>query len=265
MSQSQNSQISIQKKELKKLQTQQESLQTEIQQLQSVAQADRQKQQLRKEQFDRDTARLVTEQEETLDGKRKDAQSELDAFEKNITQAEYQLTQIEKQIHSNSSTLISEKADLSAVRSTKDALLIDNDRLLQENSQLKSKNNILSRENNELVDDIASKRLLKAELLNENIEITETNATLKQEIISSRAIWDETIEKYERRKQQIVSEATQARSDYDSLSKKAELVRSDLATRQIAIDAKEKNLKVREYQVNVDEQKIQANAGLLNL
>lgn len=73
------------------------------------------------------------------------------------------------------------------------------------------------------------------------------------------------LEESERDLSILKDQKTQIKTEIQDAQAQFKLEREDLATRKMAADERDNNLRRREYKVNRDEQMIQANSGLLDL
>lgn len=73
------------------------------------------------------------------------------------------------------------------------------------------------------------------------------------------------LEESERDLSILKDQKTQIKREIQDSQAEFKLEREDLATRKVAADKRDDNLRAREYKVNRDEEMIQNNAGLLNL
>lgn len=88
---------------------------------------------------------------------------------------------------------------------------------------------------------------------------------LKALILSETRGWETKIADLQRQATVSESHKTAVDREIDQMTKQQRLIREDLASRTLALDAREKVISRREYKVNRDEEIIQNNAGLLNL
>lgn len=83
-------------------------------------------------------------------------------------------------------------------------------------------------------------------------------ATLDSEFSAKEASYEQTLARLQLR-------SAAMKTDYATEQQQMELARKQLADREIALNARDDNLRRREFKVERDEQRLAQNAGLLNL
>lgn len=255
-------------KEEKELQAKIEGLKTQVQNHNAAAQVAQRKALTLRNELAIETQRLLAERQEQFIEQQQTAEIALKAtlrsrdevFEQEritgdkISEAAVELNNVKQRIIERQKDLDNLDETVTLTEIKKGEIV----RLIEEVSTLHSNELGLRNEITTLTELLETKKT-------NNMLLDSQKVKLEQDLVDVTRTTDEHIIQREKKIAQLDASIYQKRSELKSFDGEMELVRGDLANRQLQLDARDKNVRIRELKVAQDEQKIRANADLLNL
>lgn len=211
------------------------------------------------------TQRLLAKRQSELDKMEDEATKHLKEIEEACIEPEHKLQEVQNKIDAADSTLISKQKEVDDVTNT--VTLLDNKKSSLELIITDKENTVAKTETT--IDDLkAQKTTLQDDItdLTDQLKTLTTKVTLQTTILDQ--LKQKTIQVEAQHQQELdalINKKESTISETKDIKKQIELERGDIATRTKAVDAREINIRVREYKVNEGEESIKRNANLLQL